>query len=321
MDIITFNQHDKWKRFGLQLYVGLDPFPGGIAWLKIWWINRNSKLITTYFLEVCRDPTAPGSVSEWHPSASLDEQDWNVKPEACWSQLRCNWTPGFVDSGVNENLYDRNNPLQRIVTTPVHGSWRQLVQNWCGAPVKTLTGSFWPPPYAGYRWLYKKTDTIHRDISIGNLMFHEIEGKVYGVLNDFDLALRLSDTTPSTSKQRTGTKLYMAIDLLVPKPPYHLYSYTSWSSSPAKWKARKTAAITNEGFPPTEEHFQQFRLRIIGISGLFREGFFKRAVHNDQVAVAELTGGSVPSFDDETLGDSVTFNKFATFLKTPIIQS
>ncbi|KAJ6573341.1 hypothetical protein B0H10DRAFT_1964050 [Mycena sp. CBHHK59/15] len=54
MDIITFNQHDKWKRFGLRLYVGLDPFPGGIAWLKIWWINRNSKLITTYFLEVCR---------------------------------------------------------------------------------------------------------------------------------------------------------------------------------------------------------------------------------------------------------------------------
>ncbi|KAJ6610934.1 hypothetical protein B0H10DRAFT_1953426 [Mycena sp. CBHHK59/15] len=42
MDIITFNQHDKWKRFGLQLYVGLDPFPGGIAWLKIWWIKIQS---------------------------------------------------------------------------------------------------------------------------------------------------------------------------------------------------------------------------------------------------------------------------------------
>jgi serine/threonine protein kinase len=126
---------------------------------------------------------------------------------------------------------------------------------------------------AGYRWLYEKTETIHRDISIGNLMFHEIEGAVYGVLNDFDLALLLSDEKPSTSKQRTGTKPYMAINLLVPEPPYHLYRHDLESflyvlvfltcqieGSPlADWKnlamedlkARKTAAITNEGFPST----------------------------------------------------------------------
>ncbi|KAJ7086781.1 hypothetical protein B0H15DRAFT_781757 [Mycena belliarum] len=54
MDILAFDQHDKWKRFGLWLHVGLDPFPGRIAWLKIWWTNRNPKLITSYYINACR---------------------------------------------------------------------------------------------------------------------------------------------------------------------------------------------------------------------------------------------------------------------------
>ncbi|KAJ7243571.1 hypothetical protein B0H12DRAFT_998246, partial [Mycena haematopus] len=76
-----------------------------------------------------------------------------------------------------------------------------------------------------YRWLFEEAKTIHRDISVSNLMFHEIDGKVYGVLNDFDFALRLKENPPSTSKHRTGTKPYMAIDLLVPHPPYHRYRH------------------------------------------------------------------------------------------------
>ncbi|KAK7041035.1 hypothetical protein R3P38DRAFT_2512453 [Favolaschia claudopus] len=54
MDILTFDQHDKWKRFGLWLHVGLDPLPGRLAWLKIWWTNRNPRLITSYYIEACR---------------------------------------------------------------------------------------------------------------------------------------------------------------------------------------------------------------------------------------------------------------------------
>ncbi|KAJ7791154.1 hypothetical protein B0H14DRAFT_2274493, partial [Mycena olivaceomarginata] len=75
------------------------------------------------------------------------------------------------------------------------------------------------------RWLHDDVKTIHRDISIGNLMFKQIGDTVYGVLNDFDLAVQLNDEPRSTSKQRTGTKPYMAIDLLVPQPPYHLYRH------------------------------------------------------------------------------------------------
>ncbi|KAJ6606503.1 hypothetical protein DFH09DRAFT_1353610 [Mycena vulgaris] len=196
-----------------------------------------------------------------------------------------------------------------------------------------------------YRWLYEKTNTIHRDISVSNLMFHEIEGKAYVVLNDFDLALRLSDTTPSTSKQRAGTKPYMAVDLLVLKPPYNLYRHDLESflyvlvfltcqvkGSPlADWKnlgmvelnTQKNAVLfNNEGFPSTKDHFQNFGLWIIGISDLFTTGFFNRRLHNNEVAIAKITrGNSPPPFDDETLGGSVTFDAFAAILNPPVIPS
>ncbi|KAJ7875176.1 hypothetical protein B0H14DRAFT_2437500 [Mycena olivaceomarginata] len=188
-----------------------------------------------------------------------------------------------------------------------------------------------------YRWLYEKTETIHRDISVSNLMFHEIDGTVYGVLNDFDLAL-MNKEPPSTSKQRTGTKPYMAIDLLVDFPPRHLYRHDLESflyvlvfltcqieGSPlARWKDltmeelsdKKTVAISKNRFPPTKEHFQQFRPWIIGITRLFRVGFFDRTEHE-----VELAAGSAAVFHDETLGGEVTFAKFEAILNKPIISS
>lgn len=54
MEIIAFDQHDKWKRFGLYLHLGLDPFLGRLQWLKIWWTNRNPGLVCSYYLEACR---------------------------------------------------------------------------------------------------------------------------------------------------------------------------------------------------------------------------------------------------------------------------
>jgi hypothetical protein len=54
LDILCFDQHDKWKRFGLWLHIGLDPYPGRIYWLRIWWTNRNSKLVTSYYINSCR---------------------------------------------------------------------------------------------------------------------------------------------------------------------------------------------------------------------------------------------------------------------------
>ncbi|KAJ7681464.1 hypothetical protein B0H14DRAFT_2299561, partial [Mycena olivaceomarginata] len=76
-----------------------------------------------------------------------------------------------------------------------------------------------------YRWLYEGPKIMHRDVSISNLMFQRIDGKLYGVLNDFDLAAFHDGSVPSTSKQRTGTKPFMARDLLDHPPPRHLYRH------------------------------------------------------------------------------------------------
>lgn len=50
-DILAVDQHDKWKRFGLALHTGIDPFPGRIHWIKVWWTNSNPKLILSHYLE------------------------------------------------------------------------------------------------------------------------------------------------------------------------------------------------------------------------------------------------------------------------------
>jgi len=51
MEFWSIDQHDKWGRFGLWLHLGIDPYSGRIAWLKIWWCNRNPRLLISYYLE------------------------------------------------------------------------------------------------------------------------------------------------------------------------------------------------------------------------------------------------------------------------------
>lgn len=49
-DILAVDQHDKWKRFGLALHTGIDPFSERIHWIEVWWTNSNPKLILSYYL-------------------------------------------------------------------------------------------------------------------------------------------------------------------------------------------------------------------------------------------------------------------------------
>lgn len=54
-DIWAMDQHDKWgPRFGLWLHNGIDPFIGVNNWLKVWWTNKNPRLIAKYFLDYVR---------------------------------------------------------------------------------------------------------------------------------------------------------------------------------------------------------------------------------------------------------------------------
>jgi hypothetical protein len=77
----------------------------------------------------------------------------------------------------------------------------------------------WLIIFLGYRWLFEIPKNLHRDISLNNLVLRKEGDKVYTVLNDFDLAV----SADIKSKQRTGTKPFMAIDLLRPNPPGHMY--------------------------------------------------------------------------------------------------
>jgi hypothetical protein len=54
-DLIAVDQHDKWKRFGLALHVGEDPFCGVIQWLRVWHNNNNPKLVLSYYLDWAED--------------------------------------------------------------------------------------------------------------------------------------------------------------------------------------------------------------------------------------------------------------------------
>ncbi|KAJ4480090.1 hypothetical protein J3R30DRAFT_3288834 [Lentinula aciculospora] len=62
-----------------------------------------------------------------------------------------------------------------------------------------------------HHWAWKYPRILHRDISHGNIMVREKDGRKYGVLNDWDLAVFLnSQGDEPTSKFQTGTKPYMA---------------------------------------------------------------------------------------------------------------
>ncbi|KAK7446058.1 hypothetical protein VKT23_014681 [Stygiomarasmius scandens] len=80
-----------------------------------------------------------------------------------------------------------------------------------------------------HRWLVDHGRILHRDISPANIMFCRADGRVYGVLNDFDLASKLplgsNSKCETTSLRRTGTIPYLPFDILngtwTGGPTYH----------------------------------------------------------------------------------------------------
>ncbi len=54
MEYWSIDQHNKWGKFGLWLHLGIDPYSGQFAWLKIWWCNQNPRLLINYYLEAAR---------------------------------------------------------------------------------------------------------------------------------------------------------------------------------------------------------------------------------------------------------------------------
>lgn len=50
-DVVCVDQHDKWKKFGLALHTGVEPFIGELEWIRVWWTNNNPRLIASYYLD------------------------------------------------------------------------------------------------------------------------------------------------------------------------------------------------------------------------------------------------------------------------------
>ncbi|KAG1811978.1 hypothetical protein EV424DRAFT_1593667 [Suillus variegatus] len=132
-DIWVFDQHDKWRRFQLFLHVAIEPFSGRILWLKIWWTNRNPRLIFGWYCNTVQALSAMPLVTQSDPGSEnngianghtllrhlqdpalartlqhkFKGQHRNIKPEIFWSQLRRRWTPGFqdiLDYGISEGI-------------------------------------------------------------------------------------------------------------------------------------------------------------------------------------------------------------------------
>ncbi|KAJ7718758.1 hypothetical protein DFH07DRAFT_933460 [Mycena maculata] len=186
-----------------------------------------------------------------------------------------------------------------------------------------------------YRWLYEKAGIMHRDISRNNLMYRKISGKVYGVLNDFDLSVLLANEPRSTSKQRTGTEPYMALDLLVTGPPpphiyrfdleslFYVIAYVVCQYHDGKkidnppfdaWDDLGTEALqtTKRSFlmlpvPDPTSNFLSFNNLNVALRRIFLTGYNARTFATEE---------SDHSFANITLGGNVDFDTFQAILGT-----
>jgi hypothetical protein len=168
--------------------------------------------------------------------------------------------------------------------------------------------------------------------------------KIYAVLNDFDLAVS-ADVKITSSKQRTGTKPFMAIDLLRPDPPVHMYRHDLeslfyvlvWTTS--RFHNGDEIALPplqeladNDGVTVTEKksffvmmseplltpQFSSFGRWVVFMQTMFRDGFYSRMKYLAEISLAGLESSS-SYFEDETLGGLNTFDKFQAILDTKLL--
>ncbi|KAJ7447076.1 hypothetical protein B0H11DRAFT_2248501 [Mycena galericulata] len=199
--------------------------------------------------------------------------------------------------------------------------------------------------FESYRSLYEMAKILHRDISLNNLMYRTDGDKIYGVLRESDATLPLTALPSLSKRRRAGTKLFIAIDLLAPNPPVHLYRHDLESflyvlvfltrkikgSKLAQWdfldrhalKLEKTMVMLgDDSFPPSKANFESFRIWIFSMKILFLRGYHARRCNMDDREMSLfMRMPDVQDFDDDTLGGHVTFDKFAAILQTPIVHT
>ncbi|KAK7453967.1 hypothetical protein VKT23_011479 [Stygiomarasmius scandens] len=191
----------------------------------------------------------------------------------------------------------------------------------------------------GHRWLYDHLHILHRDISIQNIMVRRVGDKIFGVLDDPDLASELTKQQDAISKHRTGTRPFMAYELLEPgsSRTRHLYrhdlesifyvmlclccrydmygrkvteEYQRWYTGTHELVAASKFHLVAAGLTDWKPHvtiaFTNFYQILIDLRKLFRSMHLRRAMAEDEGA----------AFDEETGNGAVTYEKFLSILET-----
>jgi serine/threonine protein kinase len=199
--------------------------------------------------------------------------------------------------------------------------------------------------FSGYRWLNEIPKILHRDISLDNVMLRKEGDKIYAVLNDFDLAVS-ADVKSMSSKHRTGTKPFMAIDLIHPDPTVHMYRHDLesmfyvlvWINSrfhdgqeivdrPLQELADNSGATLLKeknyvlvSMPPRQtEQFESFGRCIVSMQKIFLDRLHVHASYLLDLSVAGSQISSPIHFANDTLDGFVTFDKFQKILDTKLL--
>jgi hypothetical protein len=181
------------------------------------------------------------------------------------------------------------------------------------------------------------------------MYWKKADGTFCGVLNDYDLSVKLDrNYRGPSSKQRMGTRPFMAIDLLEPTPGKHFYRHDleslfyvivvlmfrsqdktlkredeKFASFPAllHWFTLRPAQLLEKknsffstNLPEAPHAFKELYLPISYMKEMFDDGNRARRRHE----LAMLSRDSTkPSFDESTLGGHVNFDEFQRFWILP----
>ncbi|THU81956.1 hypothetical protein K435DRAFT_844549 [Dendrothele bispora CBS 962.96] len=190
-----------------------------------------------------------------------------------------------------------------------------------------------------HRWLYDRCRILHRDISMNNIMVRKVDGKIFGVLNDLDLASRVTKEMSATSKHRTGTRPFMAYELLDSDPKKlvpHLYRhdleslfyvmlfaccrynldgesvsslYDEWLTDSAENLSNSKEVLCNshkDFNPPVTPDFSGFSKILTDIREIFCDAQYARSTSRR----------TKTSFDPETVNGTITYEKFLAIVAT-----
>ncbi|KAJ3787047.1 hypothetical protein GGU10DRAFT_289040 [Lentinula aff. detonsa] len=198
---------------------------------------------------------------------------------------------------------------------------------------------------SGHHWVWKYPRILHRDISQGNIMVREKNGKKYGVLNDWDFAIWLDDKRDGpTSQFRTRTKPYVGHEqhsvewkgphryrhdlesifyvMLLLVCPYsrpdeklrrfknQSYQYQEWHQSDDRslyLEKHHTVTAAATWKPPVTAFFSGFLLWLITLQRSIRRGFYELG---DATRLGpKALNPEMHYVDEETLGGHLSYEK------------